>query len=306
MSADPSGTPRVSIIVPSWTGDVTRLQRSIETQTFRDFEIVVIKGVSPASRARNQGVANSRGELLVFVDDDAYLGHERVLEILVDTLESDDTIGVVGPSKLLPGDASRFQRMVAKQVPRWIYPVQNEDTESNPPLDRHGFTGITTTCCILRRRVFEQVGGFDEAFDPGEDPEFFYRIRRAGYRFIIPARCWVNHDPPGTLRGLLKKSFRYGTAHARQARGNPERQMDVIPLGRWYGKVVVAISPALFVPSMFVSYVFEPEPGWQWGFRPIKALSTMTTFYGYTYGWYSSRPKKSRAIGSSRRVVSGG
>ena len=72
MSADSSATPRVSIVVPSWTGDVTRLRRSIETQTFRDYEIVVVKGVSPASRARNQGVAQSRGELLVFVDDDAY------------------------------------------------------------------------------------------------------------------------------------------------------------------------------------------------------------------------------------------
>jgi hypothetical protein len=41
---------------------------------------------------------------------------------------------------------------------------------------------------------------------------------------------------------------------------------------------------------MFVSYVFDPEPRWQWGFRPVKALSTMATFYGYTYGWYSSKP----------------
>jgi hypothetical protein len=35
-----------------------------------------------------------------------------------------------------------------------------------------------------------------------------------------------------------------------------------------------------------VSYVFDPERGWQWGFRPVKALSTLTTFYGYAYGWY--------------------
>ena len=294
MSADSCRHPRVSIVIPSWTGDVERLCRSIETQTFRDYELVVVEGVSPASSARNQGVSRSRGDLLVFVDDDAYLGHERVLETMVNILESDETIGVVGPAKLLPQDASRFQRMVAAQVPRWIYPVRDEDTESNPPLDRHGFTGITTTCCILRRRVLDQVGGFDEKFDPGEDPELFYRIRRAGYRFVVPARCWVNHDPPKNLGGLLRKSYRYGVGHARQARGNPERRMDVVPLGRWYGKVFLAISPALFVPSMFISYVFEPEPGWRWGFRPVNALSTMATFYGYAYGWYTPAPRIGR------------
>jgi glycosyltransferase involved in cell wall biosynthesis len=296
MSMPIARSPRVSIVVPSWTGEVRRLRESIERQTFRDYEVVVVTGVSPASRARNQGVAQSRGNLVVFVDDDAFFGHDRVLEAMVRTLESDDTIGIVGPAKQLPEDASLFQRMVAAQTPRWTYPVCEEDTESNPPLEHHGFTGITTTCCIVRRALLDQIGGFDERLDPGEDPEFFYRIRRAGYRFIIPARCWVNHDPPRRLRELLRKSFRYGAAHARQARHNPERQMEVVPLSRWYGKVLVAVSPALLVPNMFVSYVFEPRPRWQWRFRPVGAFSTMATFYGYTYGWYASRPATTRTL----------
>ena len=283
-------SPKVSVVVPSWSGDVGRLRASLEQQTFRDYELIVVQGVSPGGLARNQGVARSAGELLMFVDDDAYLGHERVLESMVALLDAQPDVSVVGPSKLIPPDASWLQRRIAAEIPRWVYPVLSEDTESNPPLDRYGFTGITTTCCLIRRSAFDDVDGFDPELVKGQDTEFFYRVRRAGHRFVIPANCWVYHDPPPDLRTLLLKSFRGGKSHAIEARRNPERGMDVVPLSRWYGKLFVLASPLLFVPSVFVSYVFDPVRSLQLGFRPIKALSTLVTLYGYTYGWYSFDP----------------
>jgi glycosyltransferase involved in cell wall biosynthesis len=276
----------LSVIIPSWTGEVSRLRRSLAAQTYQDFETIVVRGVSPAGRARNQGVAQARGELILFIDDDAFFGHERVLERMVAILESDDSIGVVGPARILPDGANWLQRRIAAQVPRAVIGKHDADLESNPPVDRHGFTGITTTCCVLRRRMFEQLDGFAEDLQTGEDPEFFYRVRRAGYRFMMPGGCWVDHDLPGTVRAMLRKSFGYGRGHGYQARRNPERNLAVVPLNRWYGKLFLIGSPLLIVPSMFVSYVFEPTPGLQWGVRPVKALSTFATLWGYAYGWY--------------------
>ena len=275
----------LSVIIPSWTGEVSRLRRSLASQTYQDFETIVVRGVSPAGRARNQGVAQASGELILFIDDDAFFGHERVLETMVTTLEADGSIGVVGPAKILPDGANWLQRRIAAQVPRAVIPAHDDDVESNPPVDGHGFTGITTTCCVLRRSMFEQLSGFAEDLKTGEDPEFFYRVRRAGHRFMMPGGCWVNHELPGTLRAMLRKSFGYGHGHGYQARRNPERKLAVVPLDRWYGKLFLAISPLLILPSVFVSYVFEPRPGLQWGVRPIKALSTFATLWGYAYGW---------------------
>src|SRR5690242_16708920 len=109
--------PQVSIIIPSWTGQVSRLLDSIAQQTFRDYEIDVVQGISPAARARNIGAARARGAILLFIDDDAYFGHPRVLEMLLAVLARDPQTAVAGTSKLAPREATPLQRRIARHVP---------------------------------------------------------------------------------------------------------------------------------------------------------------------------------------------
>src|SRR3954451_7457829 len=266
--------PRVSIIIPSWTGEVTQLRQSIEQQTFHDYEINIVQGVSPAARARNVGAARARGEILLFIDDDAYFGHPRILEMLIAVLDRDPQTAVAGTSKLAPRQATPLQKKIARQVPRTIYPVVRADTESNPPLDQYGFTAISTTCCLVRRAVYEEVGGFDEKLTTGpEHTDFFYRIRRRGYRLVVAGKTWVYHDPPASLRDLLRKSFWYGLGHALEAHKNPERGMAVFPLYRWYGVLMLVVAVLGFPGAFFVNFYFDPVRRVVLGFRPLKALS---------------------------------
>ncbi len=228
-----SSPPRVSVIVPSWSGEVARVLKSLDDQSFRDFEVEVVRGVGPAARARNVGTARSRGAILLFVDDDAYLGDSRTLERLVAVLDANPNVAVVGTAKIPPPHADRFQRASARQVPREVYPVEPEDVESNPPLDRYGYTGITTTCCAVRRETFDAVGGFDEGLTTGpEDTEFFYRIRQRGDDIYIAGNTWVYHEPLGNLRDLLRKGFWSGIGHSLEARKHPSRRMNVLRLDR--------------------------------------------------------------------------
>jgi len=281
------GPETVSIVIPSWTGDVRRVCESLGHQTFRDYTVRVVGGsVHPLARARNLGAARTRSDMILFLDDDIQFGHERVLEMLVATLRSDPSIGGVGPSRLISPTATWLQRRMAKEIPRTVYPVLDSDRESNPPLDRHGFTGIASACCLVRRAAFDAVGGYDEQITRGEDTEFLYRVRRAGYRFVIPRDCWVYHDPPRNVRTLLNKSFYYGVGHAEEARKWPERHMNVVPLDRWYGKFFLLLAPLLFLPSLFVNISFDPVLNVRFGFQPLKGLATYATLYGYTWGWY--------------------
>src|SRR5918911_2052343 len=123
--------PQVAVVIPSLTGQVERLLASVRRQTLQPAEIEVVRGVRPNGRARNLGVARTTAPLLVFVDDDAVLGDEHVIEHLVAPLLADPTIGVTGASKLLPPDAPRFQRWVAREIPRIVHPVVARPLETN-------------------------------------------------------------------------------------------------------------------------------------------------------------------------------
>jgi glycosyltransferase involved in cell wall biosynthesis len=286
--------PRVSIIIPSRTGEVSRPMRSIEKQTFRDYEIDIVQRVSPLNRARNLGAQRARADILLLVDDDITLGHEHVLQKMVDVLESDAQIAIVGASLRVPAEASWFQYLVARQVPRYVDPIMSDDLISNPPLDRYGFTAIKGGCCLIRRTVFEEVGGFDEDVLSGEDTDFFYRVRRRGHNLVLAGNCWVYHAPPPDMKDLLRKSFWYGVGHAREARKSPERGMAVLALNRWYGLPGVVAALMSFPLAFFVHYYFDPVRRLVFGFRPLKTLSTYATLCGYVYGWYHA--KTDRAV----------
>ena len=283
--------PRVSVVVPSWSGDVRGLADSLRDQTFQDFDLQVVRGVSPAARARNLGVERSTGEIVVFVDDDARLGHSRVLERMVEVLDGQPDVAVVGTSKIPPPDAGWFQRAAARQVPRMVYPVVDTDTESNPPLTAYGFTAITTTCCAVRRDVFAAAGGFDETLTTGEDTDFFYRVRADGGRFVIAGQTWVYHRPPASLRDLVRVSFGYGLGHALEARKDPERGMNLLRLDKPWGKALLVLAIPAFPVALFTHLYFDPHRRPAVGFRPLKTISTYAVVYGYAYGWFHGPPQ---------------
>jgi hypothetical protein len=109
----------------------------------------------------------------------------------------------------------------------------------------------------------------------------------------------VYHDAPANVFELLRKSLLYGRGHAAEARKNPEREMMVLPLDRWYGKVGLALSALAFPVALFVHYYFDPVRRVEFGFRPFKTLSTYAVLCGYAYGWY--RPARARRAARTYR-----
>ncbi len=290
---------RVALIIPSLGGNAEVLLASARRQTWVADEIEVVRGVSPNGRARNQGVARTSAPLLVFVDDDAVLGDEHVIANLVAPLLADPTIGVTGASKLLPPDAPAFQRWVAREVPRIEHPVVAQPLESNPDPPSF-YCEITTTCCAMRREVFEQAGGFNDHLIRGVDTEFFVRVRRmlaeargvlqpsgtAGhYRFVLVPNTWAYHPAPATLRALLRKHFLYGMGHAQEVRRDPSRARGRNLKTPLHAAAFVLFRTAILLPNVFLPFSFA-APSWRPGFKPLKALTSYAGALGYVWGWY--------------------
>lgn len=72
---------KLSIIVPTLDGRVPEsLMRAVEGRT--DVEVVVVKGVSPVGKARNEGLARAKGEYVAWVDADDEVTEDWLVNIL--------------------------------------------------------------------------------------------------------------------------------------------------------------------------------------------------------------------------------
>jgi len=276
--------PRIAAIIPTLDGNVEELRQRLKAQTWPPDEIQVIRGVRPVGRARQLGVAATRSEVLLFIDDDARPGGVNLIEKLVQPLLFDSTIGVTGAARVLPLNASWFQQRVATEIPRTVNHVPKVAEESNPPLSGYGHSLITTTCCAMRRAVYEEAGGFCEKLVSGEDTDLFYRVRRLGYRLILVPDVWVEHPPPASLSALVRKFYWYGIGYGQEARRWPERRLGP-PLPTILHRLIFLMAATLWVvPNIFILYSYG-YPYWKLGFRPLKALSTYAVAWGYVRGW---------------------
>lgn len=210
-------SPQVSVVIPSLdgyrNGAVPRLLDSIARQTFRDYDLHIIRGVSPQGSAINQGVRGARGDLIIILDDDSWLADETVFRRLVDAIDSDSSIGMAGASIVPDPSASAFQRRAAAQFPRFCTPVVEHVTDSD--LACHG-------CCAIPRRVFEKVGGEREDILRGLDPDLRVRIRGAGYRVVLVPHARIHHPLPDGWRPLMRTFFRNGFGSAYAWKFKPE------------------------------------------------------------------------------------
>ena len=167
---------------------------SLLAQTVQDFEIVVVNDGSTDPMtcrlladyqrertrvvhserrglpgARNLGVARSRGRYLCMVDADDLL-EPTYLERSLHALERQPELAF----------ASHWLRTFGDEVVDWT------PTDCSLPALLHANT--LNGAALLRRDVFERIGGFDETFTDGcEDWEFWIRVVAAGHRgTIIP------------------------------------------------------------------------------------------------------------------------
>lgn len=281
----------IALIIPSLDGQADALLASVATQTLQPDQIELVRGVRPNGRARNLGVKRTQAPILVFVDDDATLGHPQLLERLVEAL-ADPGVGVAGASKLLPPDAPPFQRRVAREVARIEHAIVDTPLETNPDPPSF-YCEITTTCCAMRREVFEQAGGFDENLVRGVDTEFFVRVRRMQlpgvqgkhFRFILVPHTWAYHPAPASLQALLHKQFWYGAGHAQEVRRDPARARGHQLHTPVHAAAFLLFRTLILPLNIFIPYSYA-APSWRPGFKPLKALASYASALGYVWGWY--------------------
>ncbi len=180
--------PEISVVIPTFNRSqlVLRAIRSVLSQTFNDFEVIVIDDGSPADTAdvirelgskvkyiwqENQGVATARnlgvsvanGNYISFLDSDDVFSPLH-LELLHNKISISPTIDIVhGWAQVVAKNGKRYQRLKSKLRGN----VFHKFLYSNP---------LELGTMLIRRRCFSADTVFDPSLAAYEDWDLWLRL----------------------------------------------------------------------------------------------------------------------------------
>lgn len=165
-----------------------------------DVEIVRNEENIGFARANNQGAALARGEYVLFLNNDTE-PCAGWLEAMVQLADGDPRIGVVG-AKLLYPQTDTVQHAGLEMVNGEPQHVFRGAAASDPRVcATRDLDMVTGACMLVRRSLFEELGGFDVAYRNGvEDVDLCLQARARGYRVVYCADAVVRHHE-GTSEG---------------------------------------------------------------------------------------------------------
>jgi GT2 family glycosyltransferase len=270
--------PRISVVVCTHNGNGTlkRCMEGLANLRYPNYEVIFVDDGSTdpsavmrardfgfeliqtenrgLSSARNTGWQAANGEIVAYLDDDAWPDPDW-LTYLATTFARGSYGGVGGPNIPPPSDGPIAQ-CVAKAPGGPIHVlVSDEEAEHIPGCNM-----------AFRRDVLAEVGGFDPKFRvAGDDVDLCWRVLDAGHRLGFSPAAMVWHHRRNSIRAYWRQQRGYGKAEALLERKWPERY-NAAGHVRWSGRLY---GPGLTLPLIGGHRrVFHGR----WGLGPFQSL----------------------------------
>ncbi len=198
------------------------------------------------SSARNRGLQAARGEMIGFLDADDLWADSHpaaALSYLERHAEVDLVLGQID------------------------YLIQRE---FNPELSRTPFHSYQVGAAILRRAVWERVGGFDPTMRYGEDVDWFLRIREAGASIAMRAEVSLHYRlHSGNQPNLFQRS-RIGLLEACQHAIARRRDLAEAPPPSQSGRPLISVVIPAYNAGEFIAAAIESVL--QQDYRPFELI----------------------------------
>lgn len=212
--------PAISIVIPVYNHISTTIAclKSIVAQTNGPaYEVVVIDDCSKMftrlvlGRVRglrlfrntensgfilssNRGARESRGEMLVFLNNDTEVT-PGWLSALSETFQTHEHVGLVGAKLVYPnGLLQEAGGAIWRDADGWNY-----GNRRDPDHPLHNFAReadyCSGACIMIPRELFESLGGFDLKYKPAyyEDADLAFKVRALGKKVIYQPLARVIH-----------------------------------------------------------------------------------------------------------------
>jgi GT2 family glycosyltransferase len=192
-----------------------------------DFPQVRLLRLEPSglSAARNAGAAIARHEILAFTDDDCEPDIEWIARLRRAFLDG-QFAAAGGPN--LPPEATTWREAVVRAAPGAPSHVMLTDEEAEH---------LPGCNIAVTKAAFDAIGGFDPLFrTAGDDVDFCWRLRDAGFRLGFAPGAFVWHWRRPHIGAFLRQQLGYGRAEKLLLAKHPQRFSDAGG-ARWEGFV---------------------------------------------------------------------
>lgn len=315
--------PRVSVVVASYNGAATldRCLRSLTRLTYPHYEVVVINDGSTdesqeiiarfpvhaitvpnggLSRARNLGIEAATGDMVAFLDSDAWADPDW-LHYLVTAIEEHGAAAAGGPNLSPPGDGFIAQCIdCAPGNPTHVL-LDDERAEHVPGCNM-----------AFRKDALQAINGFAPRHRvAGDDVDVCWKLLARGDRIVFSPAAFVWHHRRATVRAFWSQQVGYGVAEGHLERCYPGRFNvfgDLVWAGSIYDDLHVGLRgqglPRLFPPRVYqgrfgsaqFQSIYQPIRAWwfqicttaEWQFMAASLLvsSCLAFWWASAAAWY--------------------
>lgn len=161
-------------------------------------KVITLAEKSGAANARNNGVRQATGEIILFVDADVVVKAETIRDVRRSFAENPDYAAIFGSYDDAPGEPDFFSQY-RNLMHRFFHQTSGGEADTF----WSGFGAV-------KRVAFLNVGGFDaEKFEiPSvEDIELGYRLREKGYRILLVPELQAKHLKKWSFASILRTDF---------------------------------------------------------------------------------------------------
>jgi glycosyltransferase involved in cell wall biosynthesis len=200
-------SPAIEVIV---VDDGSTDNTVLELAKFPQVTLLQQKNSGPAA-ARNTGAKAATGEIFVFTDSDTIPDPHWLQKIVAPF--NDPSIMAATGTYTIANSGKSLAEIIQKEIEK-----------------RHSSYGDFvlfggTYNLAVRKRLFDQLGGFDETYRhaSGEDNDFCYRLISLGHLIKYVSEAKVAHHHTESVSRYLKEQYRHGFWRAKLYLEHPDR-----------------------------------------------------------------------------------
>jgi len=247
-------TVSIIIAVKTWQKNLEECVSKCQELDYPDFEILVLpdepinKDLSsygikiiptgPVSPAKKRDIAlkYAQGEILAFIDDDAYPTKDWLKNAIKNF--SDPQVVAVGGPATTPSDDTLRQKASGLVYASFL--VSGQYRYRYIPKHKIEVDDYPSCNFLVRKTVFEELGGFDTVFWPGEDTKLCLDItKKLSQKIIYDPQVIVYHHRRPLFLGHLKQIANYALHRGYFVKRYPQTSLKF----------------SYFIPSLFLLFL---------------------------------------------------